>query len=59
MHVCECVRLYGEYVVFACVSDHVCMAIVFVCVDVCMFVRVCACMVVVLCLYVSLVMFVW
>ena len=58
MHVCWCVRLYGDCVVFVCVSCHVCMVIVGVRVNVCMCVNVCACMVIVLCLYVSLAMFV-
>ena len=35
---------------FVCVSGHVCMEIVGVCVCVCMFVMLCACMVVVSCL---------
>ena len=59
IHVCQCVRLYCDVVVFVCVSGDVCMVIVCVCVGVCMFVNVCACMVVVMCLYVSLAMFVW
>ena len=59
MRVCECVRLYGGCVVFVCVSGNVCIAIVGICVTVCMFVNVCACMVIMLCLYVSLAMFVW
>ena len=41
MHVCECACLYGDCVVFVCVPDHVCMAIVGVCVSVCMCVGVC------------------
>ena len=28
MHVCECVRLYGDCVVFVCVSGHICMVVV-------------------------------
>ena len=58
MHVCECVWLYGDCVVFVLVSGNVCMVIVNVYVCVYMFVNVCACMVVVLRLYVSLAMFV-
>ena len=59
MHVCECVCLYSDFDVFVCVSGHVCMLIVGVCLNVYMFVSVCACVVVVLCLYVSLAMCVW
>ena len=60
---------------FVCVSGHVCIVIVgvcvidcmfanawacvCVCVGVCMFVNVCACMATVLCLCVSLAMMVW
>ena len=58
MHVCECARLYGECVVFARVSDNICMVIVCVSLGVRMFVNVCVCIGIVLCLYVSLVMFV-
>ena len=58
MHVCDCVRLYGECVVFVCVSGYVCMVSVCVCVrvNVCMFEHVFACVVIVLCLYASLAM---
>ena len=59
MHVCGCACVQCGCVVFVCVSGHVCMVIVRVCVNVCMFVDVCACVVVVLCLYVYLTMFVW
>ena len=58
VHVCECMCLYGECIVFVCVSGHVCMMIVVVCMCACMFVNVCACTVVELCLYVSLAIFV-
>ena len=47
INVCECVRLYGDCVVFVCVSGHVYIAIVCVCIGVCMFVNVCAGIVVV------------
>ena len=30
VHVCECACLYCDRVVFVCVSDHVCIVIVFV-----------------------------
>ena len=59
MHACECVSLYGDCVVFLCVSGHVCIVIVCDCLGVCMFVSVCVCIVIVLCLYVSLANFVW
>ena len=59
MHVYDKLCLYGGCVAFACVSGHVRMLTVGVCVGVCMFVNVCDCMVIVLCLYVLLVMFVW
>ena len=42
MHVCECVRLYCDCVVFVCVSCHVC--IVNVCAVVCMHVCDCVCL---------------
>ena len=62
MGVCMFVRvrvcLYGGCVVFVCVSSHVFMVIVGVCIVVCMFVNVYACMVIVWCLYVFLAMFV-
>ena len=58
MHVCECVCVFGDCVVFVCVSGHVCMVIVCVCICVCMFVNVCVCIVNVLCLHVSLAIFV-
>ena len=58
MHVCECVWLYCDCVVFVCVSGYVCIVIVRVCIRVCMFVHVCVCVVIVLCLYVPLAMFV-
>ena len=50
--------LYGDCVVFVCVSCDVCMVIVDVCVGVCVCVNVCACIVIVLCFDVSLTMFV-
>ena len=40
MHVCECVRLYGDCIVLVCVSGHGCMVILRVCVGVYMFVTV-------------------
>ena len=49
MHVCECVCLCDGCVVIVCVSGHVCIVIVGVCVGVCMFVIVCACMVFLCC----------
>ena len=42
MHVCDCVRLYGDCVVLVCVSGHVCLVVVCAFVGVCMFVNVCA-----------------
>ena len=48
MYVSGCVRLYCGCVVFVCVSGHVYMVTVGVCIGVCMFVNVCDCMVVVL-----------
>ena len=51
--------LYGDCVVFVCVSGHVCFVIVGACVCVCMFANACVCMVIVLCLYLFVVMFVW
>ena len=59
MHVGDCLFLYGGCVVFVCVSCHVCIVNVGVCMGVCMLVIVCACMVVELGLYVSLAMLVW
>ena len=59
LRVCMDVVLYGGCVVFVCVSGHVCMVIVGVCLGICMFVDVCGCMVIVLRLYVYLAMFVW
>ena len=59
MHVCECVGLYVDCVVFVCAPVYVCKVIVGVCICVCMFLNVCACIVIVLCLYVPLAMFVW
>ena len=59
MHVCECVCMYCDCVVFVCVSGNCCMVVVGVCVGVCMFVEVCAYIVIVLCWYVPLVMYVW
>ena len=58
MHVCECEYLYGDCVVFVCVSGHVCMVIACVCMGVCMFGNACACMVIVLRLCVYPAMFV-
>ena len=59
MHVCACVLLYADCVVFVCVSGHVCKVIVCACLGVCVFVNVCACIMVVLCLCASLAKFVW
>ena len=41
MHVCDCVCLYGNRVVFVRVPGDVCIVIVSVCVAVCVFVNVC------------------
>ena len=49
-YVWMCVCLYCDSVVFACVSGHVCMVVVCVCLGVCVFVNVCVCVVIVLCL---------
>ena len=59
MYVCECVCLYGGCAVFVCVSGHVCMVIVGVCMGVCMFADVRACMVIVLRLHVYLAVIAW
>ena len=58
IHVCECVCLCGDCVVFVCVPSRVCIVIVRVRVCVCMFANLCVCIVNVLCLYASLAMFV-
>ena len=59
IHVCDNVLLCGGCVVFVCVSGHVCMVIVVVCVNVFMFANVCACMVIVLRLYAYLAMLIY
>ena len=41
MHVSECVCLYGDCVVFVCISGHVYMVIVGVCVGACIVINVC------------------
>ena len=53
-----CVQLYGDCVVFVCVSGYVYVVIVCVFAAVCMFVDACVCIVDVLCLCASLAMFV-
>ena len=58
LHICECVCLCGGCVVFVCVSGHVCMVTVGVCMCACMLVNARACKVIVVCLCASLAMFV-